>query len=461
MSMTISQEFAAFASGLRWGGLPEGVRRRARLCLLDMLGATLAGSGTPTAELAAGLAARYGAGGGAQVIGRAQRANAPFAALANGIAGHALELDDGHRYAIGLHNACTATPAALAVAEEQDDDLERLLAALVVGYEVAGRVGTALNPAHRRAGFHSTGTIGPFGAAAAVAYLRDLPSEPFARALGIAGSAAGGIFEFLSDGSTSKHFHGGHAALAGVLAVDLAAGGMTGPLSIFEGREGFYRVYGGVGDPRAMTDGLGARYELEQVYFKLHAACGHNFGPIDATLELRGRAGPEEVERVVVRTYRAAAILDERRPRTKAAAKFSIPYCVAAAWVHGRATEELFGERFLADPGLQGLAARVEMVEDPELEAEFPRTRAARVEVELRDGRRLEAYVDVPRGMPERPASEAELVAKFSGLAEPVIGGVATEALRGFVLDGGRAAVRRVMAQTAPKAGDQVKLLEG
>src|SRR5689334_9441040 len=112
--MTISQEFAAFAAGLRWDTLPAGVQQRARLCLLDMLGATLAGAGTPTAALSAGLAARYGAADTAQLIGRDQRANTLFAALANGMTCHALELDDGHRYAVGLHNAPTTIPAALA-----------------------------------------------------------------------------------------------------------------------------------------------------------------------------------------------------------------------------------------------------------------------------------------------------------------------------------------------------------
>ena len=124
-----------------------------------MLGATLAGAGTPTAALSAALAARYGAADTAQLIGRGQRANTLFAALANGMTCHALELDDGHRYAVGLHSAPTTIPAALACAEEAATDVETLLAALVLGYEVAGRVGTAVNPAHRRQGFPSTARL--------------------------------------------------------------------------------------------------------------------------------------------------------------------------------------------------------------------------------------------------------------------------------------------------------------
>jgi 2-methylcitrate dehydratase PrpD len=416
-----------------------------------MLGATLAGASTPTADLGAALAARYGAADTAQLVGRPRRTSALFAAFANGMTCHALELDDGHRYAVGLHNACTTTPAALACAEEAQADLEALLAAIVLGYEVAGRVGTAVNPAHRRKGFHSTGTIGVFGAAAAAAYLRRLPAEQLARALGIAGSAAGGIFEFVSDGSTSKHFHGGHAAMAGVLATDLAAGGLTGPLSIFEGEEGFCHAYADEVDTRAITADLGSRFNLEDVYFKLHAACAHIFSPIDAVLDLRAEVGDEaEIEQVTVRTYHAGAILDEPRPQTKAAAKFSIPYCVAAAWQYGRVSEEVFGERHLADPALQALAARVAVVEDPALEADFPRTRAARLAVLLRDGRRLERYVDVPRGMPDRPVTEQDLLDKFLGLATPVLGPAAAERLAELVLEGGREPARALTSLLVP-----------
>ena len=449
--MTISQQLADFGRSLRWNALPIPVQRRARICLLDMLGATLAGSTTPTSDLAAALATRHGPTEAAQLVGRPQRANAPFAALANGMACHALEMDDGHRYAIGLHNAATTIPAALAVAEEQGADLEALLVALVFGYEVASRIGVAVNPAHRAAGFHSTGTIGVFGAAASAALLRGLPADQIARALGIAGSASAGIFEFLSDASTVKHFHAGHAAMSGLLAADLAASGLTSPLSIFEGREGFCRIYGRAADPAAITHDLGARFELEHVYFKLHAACAHIFATIDAVLDLRAQAGPAaEVERARVWTYHAAAILDQPHPRTGPAAKFSIPYCVAAAWLHARASEEQFREPFLSDPALQQLAGRVEVVEDPAFEADFPRTRAARVEIVLRDGRRLETVVDVPRGMPERPASDDELIEKFRGLAAPIVGPNAAETLLELVLGGRDEPVSRLMLRTAP-----------
>lgn len=449
--MTTAYHLAQFGAALTWESIPKQVGYRARLCLLDMLGATLAGSTGPTAELGDALADRYGGAESSQLIGRSRRTNAPLAALANGMACHSLELDDGHRYAVGLHNGCTTIPAVLAVAEEENAILSRALTALVLGYEIAGRIGSAMSPAHRQLGFHATGTLGVFGAAAGAAYLRGLDAERIARALGIAGSASAGVFEFLSDGSTSKHFHGGHAAMSGVLAADLAAGGMTGPMSILEGREGIFHAFGRDVDPERVTRGLGQQFDIENGYFKLHAACGHIFSPIDAVRELRQQAGPSaQVEQMVVRTYHAGAILNQRHPHNKAAAKFSIPYCVAAAWVHGRATEDMFADRFLADPEILQLSERVDCLEDPDMEADFPRTRGARVEVALRDGRRLESYVDIPRGMPEHPATEDELVAKFRGLVAPILGEAGARGLMDLVLGGIEEPVRELVARTLP-----------
>lgn len=445
--LTVSEQFADFAMDLRWDALPAILQERARLCLLDALGAGLAGSTTTTAAAAAQLARRYGAGAGAcaSILGRDIRTSAPLAALANGVACHALELDDGHRFAIGLHTGATTTPAAFAVAEEEDASLGQLLRALVIGYEVAGRIGTAVSPAHRRAGFHATGTVGVFGAAAAAAVLRRLDRGAFVSALGIAGSAAAGIFEFLNGGSTSKHFHAGHAAMSGVLAADLAEAGMTGPATIIEGPEGFARAY--VHEPVQLdqiADKLGERFELRQVYFKLHAACGHIFSAIDAALWLRAEAPASEIERITVDTYRAAAILDARDPRSPGGAKFSIPYCVATAWVHGDVSQRRFDSEALDDPAVRALADRISCVEDPQLEARFPQTRAARVTVQLRDGRRLERQVDVPRGMPEDPVTPDELLAKFRRHAAPIIGEPEAERLLELVRGSEDAAVRSI-----------------
>jgi 2-methylcitrate dehydratase PrpD len=418
----IAERLARFIVELELDRVPGRVVEQAKLCLLDGLGAMLAGSNTESGAIARGLVEEVGGEPQAAVVGSRLRTSAPWAALANGIQAHALEVDDGHRYAIGLHSGATTLPAALAAAERCNSDGRELLAALIAGYQVAGRIGTAINPGHRYLGFHSTGTVGCFGAAAAAARLLKLNVEQTRCTLGIAGSQAGGVFEFLADGSTVKHLHAGGAAQRGILAALLAERGLGGPKTILEGREGFLHAFAREVDVESITSELDERWELDSVFFKLHAACAHCFAPIDAALELRGELNGRAVRRIEVRTYRTAAALDQHAVSTRQQAKFSIPYCVAAALVLGRATEEAFEPAALVNPTISDLATRVEVQEGLELSADFPQTRAAEVRLKLVGGAVLERRVDVPRGMPENPAEPAELRAKFRALADPVVG---------------------------------------
>jgi 2-methylcitrate dehydratase PrpD len=427
----LAEGLASFAIGFDLADLPSRLVERARLCLLDGLGAILAGSRTETGATARALVEEVGGPPQARVLGSDLRTAAPWAALANGLQAHALEVDDGHRTAIGLHSAAVVLSAALAVAERRGSTGAELLAALVVGYQVAGRIGAAINPGHRYLGFHTTGTVGPFGAAAAAARLLGLDVARTTRALGLAGSLAGGVFEFLSDGSTVKHLHGGAAAQHGVLAALLAERGLTGPTTVLEGPEGFLHAYARDVDidVASIVAELDSRWELDSVFFKLHAACAHCFAPIDAALELRQALAGRSVRAGLVRTYRASALLDHQVVTTRQEAKFSIPYCVAAALVLGRATEDAFDGRHLADSALADLASRIAVEESAELTADFPRTRAADLRLELVDGTVLERRIDVPRGMPEYPAEPADLLGKFRALVGPILGSDRTDAL--------------------------------
>lgn len=426
---TVAQRLARFAIQLELESVPSATLDKARLCLLDGLGAMLAGSRTETGAIARGLVDEVGGLPQASVLGSGLRTSAAWAALANGMQAHSLEVDDGHRYAIGLHNAATTLPAALAAAEWRGSSGREFLTALIAGYEVASRIGRAINPSHRYLGFHSTGTVGCFGATTAAARLLGLDAAQTARALGIAGSLAGGIFEFLSDGSTVKHLHAGAAAQHGVVAALLAARGLTGPLSVIEGAEGFLHAFARDADASSISTDLGQRWELDNVYFKLYAACAHCFAPIDAALELRDELRGRSVRRVVVETYRAAALLDHSVVATRQEAKFSVPYCVAAALTLGQATEEAFEPAALADPRIASLARRVEVVEAEHLTADFPRTRAAKLCLELEGGDQLTRQVDVPRGMPEGPVVGADVVRKFEALVRGPIGAERAAAL--------------------------------
>lgn len=425
---TILEALARHAIRLDLRSVPAATLDRTKLCILDLLGCLLAGAGSDPARQVADLVVRQGGRAEATVVGRVGRVPAESAALANGVAAHALELDDAHRFATGLHPGATVIPAALAVAEAEEASGEDLLAAVLVGYDVAGRIGTALNPSHRYRGFHSTGTIGPFGAAAAASRLLGLDAHRATAALSLVASQGSGIFEFLADSSTVKLLHAGWAAQKGVQAALLARAGLAGPPSALEGREGFARAYAQEFRPEEVTRELGSSFEVDRVYFKLHAACGHAFSAIDAALALRAELGGSEegdfgqklataIRSVRVSSYRAAAVLANREPSTEAQARFSIPHCVAAALVLGSAGLEAFGSEARRSPAIRRISGVTEVVEDPAITATFPARRTAVVEMVLRDGRRLEKAVDYPRGTPENPVSEGELVGKFHLLA--------------------------------------------
>ena len=407
---------------------PAETVARLKACLLDLLGCLLAGTATEPAGQVAEMVERQGGLPQASVAGRSRRVPAEWAALANGVAAHALELDDAHRFATGLHPAATVIPAALATAEMVGASGKELLQAILVGYDVAGRIGTALNPSHRYRGFHSTGTIGPFGAAAASARLLGLRPQEVVAALSLVASQGAGVFEFLVDGSTVKLLHAGWAAQKGVQAALLAQAGLSGPASALEGREGFARAYAEELSLEGVAEQLGSCFEVDRSYFKLHAACGQTFSAIDAAMALRDRLGISGKEAAVegtlmglqsieVRTYRAAAVLDNREPTTERQARFSIPYCVGTALILGNAGLEAFGPEARNLPAIRYIASMTHVLESAPITASFPAKRTAVLEAVFSDGRRLTETVDYPRGMPENPASVEELEEKFHQLA--------------------------------------------
>jgi 2-methylcitrate dehydratase PrpD len=408
-----------FVSSLNYESLPLPVRQMAAICIMDYLGAAIVGSQSREAILARNFVRQMGGNPQAKVIGAEMVISMPLAALANGVAAHVYELDDAHRYATGLHPGATIIPAVLAAGQFYRKGRKEIITALVAGYEVAARVGRAINPSHRYRGFHSTGTVACLGAAAGVAKVLGLTTEQVAWALGLAGSMAGGIFEFLRDGSFSKLLHAGHAAFSGVTTALLASEGFTGPSTVLEGEEGFCRAFSDKFNLEMLTKELGSQYEMDYVYFKRHAACGHSFSAVDSALEIRRQLDGmfDRIRHINIKTYRAAAVLAKKEPDSVRDAKFSIPYAVALALVKGSAGHFHFCEENLHDEKILNLAAKIDVWEDKEITANFPEKRTAVVEAKLENGKVLTVKVDIPRGMPENPLSEEELIEKFKALA--------------------------------------------
>jgi 2-methylcitrate dehydratase PrpD len=401
--------------------VPDGVREHATLVLADTVGAILGGSREPEIRRLHGSANR--ARGPATVLGEGFRRVEPWwAIVANGLAGTMLELDEGNRFARG-HPGIHVLPAALAEAEGLGRSGAALLAALIVGYDVAARLGGG---APVRPGMHMHGVHGAVGAAAAVARLRELDAEATARALGVAaGLTLGTSWRTALGGATVRNAYAGVAGANGWLSVDLAVAGIT-PLPDMLG-EIFGRISGTGLDSAAILDGLGDRFEISRNYFKRQACCRYNHPAVDAMEEILAVTPVtwEDVLSIQVSAAALGATMSDRDPVGALGAKFSIPYSLAARLVLGSWDDcgvGAFQEPALSDARVRTLARRVEVVEDPALTAMTPAARPARVEMRLRDGRVLVRQVDQPHGEFDRPYPESLLREKFVTLASPDLG---------------------------------------
>lgn len=420
---TIQEQMAAFVFDASYEALPPEALAMARLCVLDWLGSVYAGKGARPAVAMLLVAKSLGGNPEATLLPDGSRSSAYMAALVNAAASHVVEMDDLHKGSI-LHPGAPVVPAALAMAEREGASGQEFLTALVVGYEVAIRVGEAMGPSHYRF-WHTTGTCGTFGAAAAASKILGLSGPEVAMGLGSAGTQAAGLWEFLVDGAMSKQLHPAKAAADGLLAALLAEQGFTAAARIFEGEKGFSRAMAGEADLDRLTRDLGiAPPRILSTSFKAHAACYHIHSAIDAALEIRRKFSgpPADVERVQVALYPAALdLLEKVEAKNPYAAKFNIPFCVATALVYGQVGLSAFTPDRLGDPKIQAIARRISLVRDAELGKEYPDCWPAVVEVRTRAGQRHAVRVDFPKGDPKNPMSQEEVVAKFRNLATPAL----------------------------------------
>ena len=412
-----TRALASFCAGLGFEELPSEVVDKVKYCLLDWLGSALAGSRLEPAAIVVGLVDALGGAPESTIVNHAGRTNCVNAALANGVMSHILELDDVHKASI-LHPAAPIIPAALALAEREKADGRALITAIVAGYEAGIRLGEAVGPSHYRF-WHSTGTCGTFGAAAASGVVLGLDGEEMANALGNAGTQASGLWQFLAEGAMSKHLHPGRAASTGVLSALLAEGGFTGSTTILEGERGFCNATSSDHRLDGITEGLGQGFKILETSFKVHASCGHTHSAVDAAIQIRGGGlETEEIATVRIETYPdALEIAGLEEPRSPYEAKFSLKYCVSTALLRGRLGVEEFTASSLADAEVRGLMERCEITVDPGLGGEYPAKWPSRVEVATKEGEIYEASVDYPMGDPENPLPAEGLTGKFRMLA--------------------------------------------
>lgn len=421
---------ARWASGLRSRPLPPTVVHHAKRTLLDWVAATVPGGTMAPARLLTAALVDDRQSGGAALVPSGRRVPLRTAALVNGTAAHTAEVDDIFRDGV-YHPGAPTVAAALAAAQDRGESGAALLSAIVAGIEISTRVAARIQPAHYRY-WHTTGTVGTIGAAAAVGALLKLDAEPLAHAVANATTMAAGLQQAFRSEAMSKPLHAGHAAEAGALAALAAGAGFTGALDILDGAAGFGAAMSDGPDWTAVFDDLGEVFHTTAITVKNHACCGHTFAAIDGALELRARHGiaAQDVARIDVSTYRTAIeVAGNPAPSTEFEAKFSIPYCVAVALDTGSARLAAFDDSVRADSGLRDLTARVALHDDAELSAAFPGQRGARVRIELRDGAMHETTMPTRKGDPDFPLTDDELAEKYVDLVRPHLGEDATAAL--------------------------------
>lgn len=389
------------------------------LVLLDWLGSAAAGSKEPPAEMILNLVKELGGNPEATLLAGGAKSSCLNAALLNGAISHIVELDDVHRASI-IHPGAAILPAVLALAEKRNISGRDLITSIVVGYEVAIRVAEAITPSHYYY-WHTTGTCGTFGAAAAVSKLLGLDANKTTWALGNAGTQASGLWEFLADGAMSKHLHSGKAAMNGMLAALLAERGFTGATRILEGERGFCWATANEVDFSKITEGLGeAPYKIEEISFKIHSSCRHTHSAVDVVLEMlqKYKFIIDEVERIRIRTYKTALdITNNYNPCSTYAAKFSMPFCIALALSKGKCGFDEFKKVSFDDSEIHALMKKIEIILDPELDAQHPELWPARVEISTIAGDVYEGFSGYPMGDPENPVSREQLEQKFLTMA--------------------------------------------
>ncbi|MGD9844052.1 MAG: MmgE/PrpD family protein [Variibacter sp.] len=425
--MPVALRFADLAIEQSNCGQPKKVIHDAKRCIIDWFAASLPGAVSLQARaLENGLVDGLGVGNAWTLSGR--RAPARLAALINGTASHAVEFDDIFAPAI-FHPGSPTIAAALSAAQSLNKTGLDLIVSVIAGYEVSTRIGEAMGRNHYKY-WHNTGTVGCFGAAAAVGLLHDLDRQKLANALSTAATMAAGLQQAFRGDAGIKPLHSGHAADAGHVAVASAAGGVLAAPDMIEGDCGFGAAMGRNVDWDAVL--RNTDYNISRTTIKNHGCCGHIFAALDGVLHLQERHGftAENVAGIEIGGYSATFnVTGNYRIDTPAAAKFSLPFIVASGIVHKSIRLDAATPQRLSDPRVLDLMPRIVVRLDPDIDKLFPAQRAAKVSIRLKDGSTLDHFQPHRVGDPELPLDDKSLNDKFMELASCVMPKKDSEAL--------------------------------
>jgi 2-methylcitrate dehydratase PrpD len=415
---SLSSSYADFIISTPYDHLKPEVIQQAKKLVLDLIGVSLAGyRSMEFPRLVVQYLESLGGTPEATIFQTKKKFPAINAVFANASCGHAIDMDDGHRFG-ALHPGTVIIPTAIGAAELCRASTKDLITGVVAGYEVMIRVGAAINPSSLNRGFHATGITGTFGATAAAASIMKLNREEIIGALGMAGLQSAGVLQVNHDieGAKVKPINPARAAHAGLFASIMAKKGARGPLEIFEGEDGFLKAFTDEVKRELLTKDLGKTFEICNAYIKFYAACRHVHACVDAALEILGRNPIEilNIERISIETYsaaiRLAGITDVTTP---SAARFSIPFSIALALVTKDAGADKYSDENIRDPQIQDLSKRVNLSVGDNWEKWYPHKRGATVRIIEKSGREWSAEVELAKGEPENPATWEEIYEKF------------------------------------------------
>lgn len=413
---TIIQRFADYFCATKYEDLPADVVHKAKMLNIDLIGVLLAGLKMDFPRITTDYLAGLQGVPQATLFGTPLKVPALHAALGNGVSGHALDMDDGYRYG-GVHAGVAVIPAALALGEDRKLDGKKFILAMTMGYEIVNRVSKAMNPSHLGRGFHTTGTMGTLGAAAACGVMAGLDSKQMANALGMAALQSAGLLEILTDGAMVKPLHPGKAAMAGVLSVELAMRGAKGPMTALEGQKGLFKAMADAVATDHLFDDLGKDFYLMGQYIKFHAACRHIHPTIDGLLSVMRdhKLKFQDLDTIHITTYPVAISFCGTKdlPDTAEGAKFSLAFSSAMAAYFGDACEHRYTQATVINEEIRALASRITSETGERWEKAYPRERGAELKIRTTQGKEWKIEVPLPNGEPENPASDEDYIRKF------------------------------------------------
>jgi 2-methylcitrate dehydratase PrpD len=413
---SVAETLAGKIVALKAEGLPAATTRKCEDLLIDVVGLCVTARNE---DYIASALAGWDDDGACTVIGHQRMLTASGAAFVNGTAAHGEDFDDTFEGG-PVHAGAVVVPAVLAACEQHNPDGRMALIGIAVGTEVLCRLSLVVPKAVHKAGFHPTAIFGAMGAAAGVGAALGLNTKQIVDALGIAGSMAGGIIEYLAEGAWTKRLHAGWAAQSGIRAALLARQGFVGPRTVFEGVHGLFHGFAHTtdGNYEALTGDFGTSWVTDTLAFKPYP-CGTMAQPyIDCARRLAARGiKAEDIDAIVCEVAEGTVhrlwepLADKQRPRNGYAAKFAVPYLLATGFVHGGVGLGAFTETAIRDPQVLALAANVKFVIDPD--NPYPNNYPGHVRVTLTDGSVIEERQPYLRGGAQEPLTRQDVTDKF------------------------------------------------